>query len=372
MPYALFNLGFRVFFLLAALYSVLAMALWIGPRFLSQTLWHAHEMVFGYAMAVVAGFLLTAVRNWTGQKTPHGLPLALLAACWLAARLLMGFESTQAMGAFLDLFFQAGLFIAIARPIRAVRQWRQLPALMSVLGVMAGQVVFLAGLLGSRQSLALNGTLLGFYALIGLMLIITGRIVPFFTRSGLGLTEAPEPVAWVERLLLPLFAVFVLFAVLDTNHVITRGLAVALALLNGIRLRYWYQPGIIRKPLLWVLDLAYAWLVIGFGLLGTGQFQLGLHALAAGGLGGLTLGMMSRVSLGHTGRSIHRPPMIVGWLFGLVFVAAALRVLMPLLWPEYSLLWYRLAGASWILAFSGFALVYAPMLIQPRADGKPG
>jgi len=372
MRIALFNLGFRPFFLLAAVFAIIAMSLWIGPLFLSHTLWHAHEMVFGYAVAVIAGFLLTAVRNWTSQKTPDGLPLAVLAATWLVARVLMLLENLQLSGAVFDLVFQTGLLIAIARPILVVRQWRQLPVLVSILTLLAAQTLFVFGLLASNQTAALNGVLLGFYAVIGLILVITGRIMPFFTRSGLGLKTAPKGYPWLERVLMPVYALFVLAAMGDITGGFSRWLAGILAGLNAIRLLGWYVPGIGGKPLLWVLYMAYLWIVTGFGLMGIGQFQYGLHALAVGGLGGITLGMMSRVTLGHTGRSIHHPPAILTGLFALVFAAATLRVFMPLFWPQQSLLWFRLAGVVWIMAFAGFVFAYAAFLIQPRVDGKPG
>lgn len=372
MNTALLQRGFRIFFLLASVFSVIAMGLWIGPRLLHHSLWHAHEMVFGYGMAVVAGFLLTATSNWTGRKTLEGAPLAGLALLWLAARGLMLADGGLPIAAMIDLLFLAGLLIAIAKPIVAERQWRQWPVLSSLFVALVAQAVFLWGQTFHEPGQARLANWLGFFALIALILVISGRIMPFFTRSGLGLSKPPRSFRWLEQLLLPVFAVFVLFVMYDAGGVTSRWLAAVLALLNTIRLFGWYTPGIGRKPLLWVLYGAYVWLIIGFVLMSLGYNNQGLHAMAVGAFGGLTLGMMARVSLGHSGRSIHQPSALVSLFFGLVLAAAALRVLAPLLWPDDTLLWYRLAGGAWLAAFAGFNWLYWPMWWQPRVDGKPG
>jgi uncharacterized protein involved in response to NO len=372
MPLVLFNLGFRVFFLFAALFSLLAMSLWIGPRFLSQTLWHAHEMVFGYAVAVIAGFLLTAVRNWTGRKTPEGSTLAALASIWLLSRILALSPETLLFSAIGDAVFLLALWLAVARPIVAVRQWRQTPVLVSLLVVLAAQLIYLWGVLNRQAEIQLTGIYLGFYAEIGLILVIAGRIVPFFTRSGLNLPQTLTSPAWLEKILLPLYALFVAVLLGWPGSPLLRWLAAVLAGLNGIRLMRWHTPSIWRKPLLWVLFVAYGWLIAGFVLLALGKPRLALHAFSVGGLGGITLGMMSRVSLGHTGRNLHQPPAILGLVFALLFLAAVARVLLPWLMPGQALLWYRLAGLAWIFAFGLFTGVYAPILSRPRVDGRPG
>ncbi len=371
MQSALFNLGFRPFFLLGSAFSAIAMTLWIGPLFPHAVLWHAHEMIYGFATAIIAGFLLTAVRNWTGIMTLQGTGLVGLVGLWLSARLMSLLPGALPWAAKLEGLFLLFLLAAVFRPIYRVRQWRQWGVLTCLAFLFLGQLVFLLGSVDLLPGGQTTGIQMGLFAVLGLITIIGGRVIPFFTERGLGDPFTTRRFPRLESGVMPLFSLFSLLAILSPGSLLTRLLALILAALHLVRLWGWYDHGIWRKPLLWVLHLAYLWLILGFVLFAAGLSSLGIHAWAVGGIGGMIIGMICRVSLGHTGRNIHRPPRVVTVLFSLVFGAALLRTALPWLLPQYALFWYRLAGLGWIAAFLGFLWGYAPMLWQQRADGKP-
>ncbi len=371
MTLALFRLGFRPFFLLGAAYGALVMALWIGPYFPHALDWHAHEMIFGFSGAIIAGFLLTAVRNWTGLPTLEGTPLAGLVGLWLLARISSLGGTIPISAAGWDLAFLLLLLGAILRPIWQVRQWRQWGVLTSVAFLATGQAVYLVALLRDWPEATRLGIRIGLYAVLALILILAGRVIPFFTERGVDRPIALRRFPWIERWAMPLFCLYAALEILMPGEAITRGLALASALVHAVRLRGWYTPGIWHRPLLWVLHVAYAWLIAGL-LIAVFDARTALHALTVGGMGGMILGMICRVSLGHTGRSVHQPPKIVTALFALLFGSAVLRVSIPWLDPAALSFGLRLAGILWIVAFAGFLWRYAPMLWQPRIDGKPG
>ncbi len=370
MNCALFNLGFRPFFLLGAAFAAVSMALWIGPLFPTALAWHAHEMIYGFAAAIIAGFLLTAVRNWTGIQTLSGWKLAGLAGLWLMARLLSLAGSATAWAAGMDLTFLILLLAAVAWPIYQVRQWRQWGVLSCVALIVLGQLLFFLGSLGFWGAGQRLGIQIGLFSILGLIFIIARRILPFFTERGVGDPVSLTQYPWLDRWIMPLYSLFAAIEILLPGFVLNRGLALTLAVLHMIRLAGWHTPGIWRRPLLWVLFTAYGWMILGFVLYSAGKPSLAIHAFAVGGLGGTVLGMICRVSLGHTGRNIHQPPRVVPALFLSLFAAAILRTVIPWLVPEFTLIWYRLAGIGWIAAFVGFLWWYAPILWLPRADGK--
>ncbi len=371
MGMTLFRLGFRPFFLLGTAYGIVAMALWIGPYFPHALDWHAHEMIFGFAGAIIAGFLLTAVRNWTGLPTLEGTPLAGLVGLWLLARMASLGGTVPRLAAGLDLAFLVLLLGAILRPIRRVRQWRQWGVLTGVAFLAAGQAVYLAALLRLWPDGTRLGIRIGLYAVLALVLILAGRVIPFFTERGVDGPVVLRRFSWTERWALPLFCLYAALEVLTPGGTITRGLALAAAFVHAVRLWGWHTPGIWRRPLLWVLHIAYGWLVVGF-LIAAFDPRTALHALTVGGMSGMILGMICRVSLGHTGRNVHQPPPIVSALFVLLFASAVVRVSIPWLDPAALVFALRLAGILWIAAFAGFLWRYAPMLWRPRIDGKPG
>ena len=379
------NLGFRPFFLLSGVFAVILMALWIpiftGGRALStyygQIGWHSHEMIFGYAAGVIAGFLLTAVRNWTGLATATGGSLAALVAVWLLGRILPFFAATIPawLISVVDLAFLPTLTAAIGVPLVRHGEKRNLLFLPLMLGLFAGNLLVHLELLGLVPDVARQGIFLGLYLIILLIVIMGGRVIPFFTERALsGVVIKRRPlIEWLA----PVTVIAFMFAeLLFPNSEIAGVLAGLAAIINGIRVVSWYGHRYWQVPLLWVLHLGYGWIVVGFLLKAAASFELiaaqfTIHAFTVGGIGVLTLGMMARVSLGHTARPLKvESSMVIA--FVLINLAAVLRGLVPAIFP----LWFSqlviLSGMLWIAAFLMFAIVYAPILTQPRIDGQPG
>ena len=386
------NLGFRPFFIGAALFAVLSMSIWaaifplqiLSPlNKLAPTVWHAHEMIYGYAMAVIAGFLLAAVKNWTGLQTPRGALLFLLFFLWLAARLspLSGLFSEEGLPlqwtAFADLLFMVMLIPAVAMPIIRAKSQRNLVVIAILALLLTGNGLFYLGVFGILADGIRLGLYLGFYIIIALVLMIGRRVIPFFTERGVGYSVTLTNYLWLDKAVPFLMVAFIAAELLAPGNLPTIVVAAVLTVLLGLRLFGWHTKGIWRKPLLWVLHVAYGLVVVGFALnvaaalTGISPF-LAVHAFALGGIGLMTLGMMARVSLGHTGRNILAPPSAVIWMFLLLCGAALLRVFVPLLAPAYYALWVGLSQLSWILAFVLFSLIYIPMLVTPRVDGQLG
>ncbi|WP_028487642.1 NnrS family protein [Thiothrix lacustris] len=389
--YALHHLGFRPFFLGAGLFAVLGMILWAGiygfgwsalPAAYPAITWHAHEMVFGYAVAVAAGFLLTAVKNWTNQQTLHETPLLVLAGVWATARLLPFLGVPLIVIAVVDTLFLLWLTIAMARPIIRSKQWKQLALVGKIALLVPANIAFYLGLLGYWPEGVSVGLYSGFYIILGLIFTMGRRVIPFFIERGVGCPFTARNDVWVDRLSLVLFLVFAIADViaLATGNALAGLLSGVLALvqvvLHSFRLLGWYHPNIWEKPLLWSLYLAYGWLIAGFLLkfvyLTSGGVPVWIHAFAYGGIAMMTVGMMSRVALGHTGRNVAEPPAILAVIFLLLFAGAFIRVLNIWLVPEFYAMWILSAQFLWIAAFVLFLWHYAPMLIKPRIDGRYG
>jgi uncharacterized protein involved in response to NO len=386
--YALDHLGFRPFFLLGSLFSIFAVAVWVWlyrfgaqlpARELSATSWHAHEMLYGYGLAVIAGFLLTAVRNWTGVTTLHGKPLLLLALLWLEARMMPFIPHPDALSAMaiLDLLFTVWLCWEVFKPIYKVRQWQHLGIVAKVVLLLLGQAFFYLGLFGVLEQGVQWSLYTGLYIIVSLILLMGRRVIPFFIEKGVDDPVVIKNIKWVDRSSLVLMVLLWLFGVFVESKLPLAITALALFAIHTLRLWGWYTHGIWAKPLLWVLFLAYGWLVAGFlltalGALGISSPLLAVHALGYGGVGMLTLGMMARVSLGHTGRNVFDPPKALIPIFALLFAGAVVRVVLPLLFPAHYLDLILLAQLLWIAAFAPFAFIYAPMLVKPRVDGAYG
>ncbi|HEX7025915.1 MAG TPA: NnrS family protein [Gammaproteobacteria bacterium] len=385
---AVFNLGFRPFFAVAAAYALVAMLAWMGIYVFGGSLplatlpamtWHAHEMIYGYSMAVIAGFLLTAVRNWTGVQTLHGLPLALLVAVWALARLapFVNLPGGQYVLAALDLGFMIFLLVAVAIPIVRARQWRQLGIVSKLLLLGFGNTLFYAGVFGWSSQGDRIGLYIGFYLIIALILTMSRRLIPFFTERGVDEQVTLKNRRWLDIAALLLFVLFMLLEVFTGLKQAAAVTAILLFVLHAFRLYGWFTPAILRHPLLWSLHAGYTFIVAGFILYAAAVFFgispfLSVHAFAVGGIGVITLGMMARVSLGHTGRNIRRPPKAVVYILLALIVAAVIRVFLPLVGMEHYRLWIALSQVFWILGFTGFLVVYSPVLIKPRIDGQPG
>jgi len=381
--WAPFALGFRPFFLAAGVYAVLMMGLWllvlrgqldIGE--MSPFVWHGHEMLFGFTVAVIAGFLLTAAQNWTGIRTPSGLPLAALFLLWLAGRasfLVPGLR--PCLVATIDLAFLPVLALALALPILKAKQLHNYPFPIMLLVLTAANVLVHGDALGWTPGTASLGLHLATYVVVTMIVVMGGRVIPSFTDNKLR-TRARrwKSIEW----LVPVSTLGALIAALIApDSLVTALLAALAATVHIIRLAGWYTSKYWSVPLLWILHLGYAWVALGFALLALSAAGIAatavssLHAFTAGGIGVLTLGMMARVSLGHSGRMLDPAP-IMTRAFVAINLAALIRVALPLLFPGVYMQIMAAAGLMWITAFGLFVAVYAPMLLRPRVDGKPG
>lgn len=386
---ALTQLGFRPFFLVASLFAVVAMTLWflitadisnpLAMARLPPVIWHAHEMIYGYAIAVIAGFLLTAVRNWTGQTTASGVLLMFLVLLWLLPRLLPYSVNPLAMPAMatLDLIFNIALCLAVLQPIVKAGQRRHLSIWMLLVFLALGNLLFYLGLLGLLENGIRFGLYAGLYLIVLLILILSRRVMPMFISNGVGYPVALINRRWLDIVSLVLMPILIAADVFLGLGALTAFCAGLLALLHAIRMAGWYTNGIWKKPLLWILYLAYGWIILGF-IITAAAYSFGfnpvlaVHAFAYGGIGLMSIGMMARVTLGHTGRDLSRPPAMLVWMFVLLLVGSLLRIVMPLIFPMGTASWIAGSQILWILAFSLFVFVYAPMLIRARIDGRRG
>lgn len=381
----LLRLGFRPFFLLGSLLAALSIPLWIlalqGYLVAGQPLggwlaWHRHELVFGFAGAIIAGFLLTAVQTWTGRPGLSGKPLAVLVVIWLIARLAWWSGSpVLLMVANLGFFFAVAL--VMARQLWAVRQTRNYPIVVVLVLMLAADLLTLLGVQQADESWQRRGVLAAVWLIAAMMGLIGGRVIPFFTQRGLGRVAAVQPWIWLDWTLLIVTVVLALLHVMGIALQMHGWLGLAfaaLALGHGVRLYRWFDSGLLGVPLLWSLHLAYAWLLLAcvgmalwhFGVLSTASQTL--HALTVGGVGGLILAMLARVSLGHTGRPLELPRGFA-LAFVLLNLGGLFRVVGVSFWYQPSL-W--LASICWVGAFAQYLYCYAPMLCRTRADGHPG
>lgn len=381
--WAPFDLAFRPFFLLAGIGALILVALWghafgrgpAGAGYYGFIGWHSHEMLFGYTAAVIVGFLLTAARNWTGVQTLRGAPLALLTLLWLAARVLALLPAPPWLNALVDLAFLPLAALAVLVPLLKGRHYKSLMFVAILLALALGNLLVHLQLLGVTAHTATAGTYLAVGMILLIIVIMGGRVIPFFTEKGVTNGFVRREWRWVEVAApLSVLTLALLEGFLPQPALVALA-AGAAAVVNGMRLSGWYTHAIWRVPLVWVLQVGYAWLVLGLLLKavaaasGAGTL-LALHAATIGGIGGITLGMMARVTLGHTGRALS-PPRAIPWAFALLYVAALLRVFLPLLLPSYALS-VALSAVFWSAAFALFVWSYGLMLLKPRVDGMPG
>jgi uncharacterized protein involved in response to NO len=379
-------LGFRPFFLLAAILAAAAVPLWLliyqgafePVSSLPPTVWHGHEMVFGFAVAVIAGFLLTAATNWTGRGTATGSGLAALAGLWIAGRVVLivpGVPVWLAIG--VDVAFLPVLAVVLAIPLLATGNRRNVvfPIVLTVLGLI--NLAIHLGSIGAIDWDPSRGLRIAIDLILLMIGVLGGRVIPSFTKNALPQAKVnPCPKASVLALLS--IAALAIAEVATDNTTMTGSVALVAGVLNALRMRGWGTVATLRHPILWILHVGYAWLAAGLILRGaaelTGLIPLdaGIHALTIGAIGSMTVGMMSRVALGHTGRSIVPAPLTVA-AYWLVNAAALLRVAFALTGDDTlraaSLMG---SGALWSLAFACFAIVYWPILSRPRADGRAG
>ena len=381
----LFGLGFRVFFALAGLSALALIVLWNAifkgtltvDNYFATNYWHAHEMLLGYSVAVIAGFLLTAVKNWTGKPTLTGDKLAGLALLWLYGRILPFYSGLlpDALIALVDFSFLPILAYQISIPIMQARHFKSLVFIGLLLLLTLGNGLMHAEILGLCQNTAWTGIQLIVATIVILILILAGRLLPFFTERALhGTLIIKNPL--LDALSIgSAVAVFALqlWSVSGTFLALT---AIFAVIANSARLSVWYVQRIWYVPLLWILYLGYGWIILGLILTALSAYtwvlpSVALHAFTLGGIGVLTLGMMARVSLGHTGRAL-KILNAMAIAFVLINLAALLRVLLPIaLLNWYNILIY-VSTLSWLAAFALFMFVYAPILTSPRIDGQPG
>lgn len=384
-----FAYGFRPFFLLAGLYAVGSILAWLWmyqsgsgavPGLLPQH-WHGHEMIFGFMGAAIAGFLLTAVPSWTGSRGFAGWPLVALVILWLAGRIAFapGLAVSGWLLAIAELGFVPGLVLAIAPSLlrSTNRNWPML-ALLAVFWL--ADVTFVYAVANRDYALASAALLAAMNVVLILVTIIGGRIIPAFT--GNALRGSGQPVSMrstpaVERLVLPaMLALLVCDAFLPHSAVTMLVVALA-AILHLWRMSGWYGWRTAGQPIVWVLHIAYLWLPIGLllklawlggGVAWAAHWQ---HALAIGASAMMILAVMTRASLGHTGRALHVKPLIVV-AYGLLATAALMRVFGPALLPVAYPAAMLAAGILWVAAFMAYILIYGPILLRPRVDGRPG
>jgi uncharacterized protein involved in response to NO len=384
---ALFRGSFRPFFLGGALWALVVLVLFICALSATITLptafdtiaWHRHEMLFGYLGAVIAGFLLTAIPNWTGRLPIAGAPLAALAGLWLAGRIAI--LCSAVVGAPLAAVFDVGFLLTLAfvsgREVLVARN-RNLPVV--------GLVLLLAVASGLDHAEAMGAPLpagLGYRFAIGLIVmmiaLIGGRIIPSFTRNWLTKQGAAAPLpGQAGRFDLAALGITGLALVgwVAAPDATGSGYAMLLAgAVQVVRLARWQGVRAVREPIVLILHVAYLWIPVGLILLGlsimSGTFQASaaLHALTAGAMAGMTLAVMTRATRGHTGRDLVAGPMTIA-IYVLITLAAAIRVAAPIL-PMSYLAAIHLAALAWIGAFVLFVITYGPMLALARPDGKP-
>jgi uncharacterized protein involved in response to NO len=376
---ALLRQGFRPFFLAAAVWAAASIVIWLCillgdlelPSLFDPLAWHVHEMLYGFVVAAMAGFLLTAVPNWTGRLPIQGLPLLALVLLWLAGRVAVA--GSAWLGAWpaaaLDLGFLAALLAVVLREIVAGRNWRNLPMTAALVGLLAGNG---AMHLESQGLIADEGLgwRLGMAVMVLLLGLIGGRIVPSFTRNWLakrGPGALPAPFGRYDRIALLALGIALAAWAFRPDAVATGLLLAVAGLLTAFRLARWRGWRTVAEPLVWSLHIGFAWVPVGLLLLALAPLAgwpqaAGIHALSAGAFATMILAVTTRATLGHTGRALTAGPATVA-IYALVCVAASLRVA-AVFWPAGYEVSLGAAGACWIAAFLGFAAVYGRILLR--------
>ena len=389
----IFSIAFRSLFLAGGLFSILAISWWIyywsAPFAWSPyggiIWWHAHEMIFGFGLAIVVGFLLTAVRTWTGVESLSAASLFGLLSLWILGRIVISFNLaiSDSLVTLIDLSFILVSAAALSYPIIKVKQWRN---------IMFVPILLIFALLNATSHWAINGNqsilaINSFHTAILLftlmVVIIGGRVIPMFTANGAGCKKA-TPIKTIEVLSILPVALLVFFTFYGINqlksttnfaNLIYASLAILAAISNLLRSIRWGIQYTWCNPLLWSLHLAYLFIPIGFLLLASYSLDLisnlsaAIHSLTIGAIGGMIIAMTSRVSLGHTGRSL-KVNWVMGFAFALVFLAALIRIILPLALTEFYLQSIIISGGMWALSFLIFLIVYATILLSPRVDSR--
>ena len=379
--FALFDLGFRPFYLLASVFAALSIPLWslqfsgmLGYSYLSGPLWHAHEMVFGFTLAVIVGFLFTAGRNWTNQPTPTGWKLAALAALWVAGRILVLTPFAVAAAA-VNVAFPLAAAISLAVPFVKSGNRRNyfFVALLVLLAVAAG-FVHLSQLTGASLA-PWFGIQVALDVVLFILAVMGGRVIPMFTSNGVpGATATRNP--YVEKAALGLVLVLMAADAVGLNGALLAVLAGAACVAHAWRFVLW-QPWRTRSvPIVWVLHLAYLWVPVHLALRVLSAYgwvmpSAATHALTVGAVGGLIIGMMTRTARGHTGRPLRADGFDTA-CYVLLLLAAVVRVALPLVVPAHIFYAVLCSAVLWSGGFGLYAVRYWPVLSRARLDGRPG
>ncbi len=382
----LLQYSFRPFFMFAGMWAALAIPLWLAtfagfpivPDSIDPLIWHQHEMLYGFAAAAITGFILTAIPNWTGRLPVSGWRLGVLVGLWLAGRaamLLSGFIGPIATAIF-DLAFLTLLSLTIGRELVSGKNWRNLPVLALITLFTIGNWLVHAETIGVAET-ATEGIRLSIFVLAVLVALIGGRIVPSFTRNWLkrkGDSSLPAPVDNLDKAALAAIVLVLITQAIWPDSQISAAIALVAAVLHAVRLARWQALRVLSEPLMWVLHLGYAWVVAGLFLIGLAGFvdtipeSAAFHALTAGGFGTMILAVMTRASLGHTGRELtaNAGTTIV---FVLITVAAFTRVVASFL-DDSQMMGLWISGGAWTAAFVLYSIVYWPVFTQPRVQQR--
>jgi uncharacterized protein involved in response to NO len=381
-PFALWALGFRPLYLAASLFATLSVAAWAasfgtgwlaGAAAMRDPLWHAHEMIFGFAFAVIVGFLFTAVRNWTGQPTPAGAPLAAIVALWLAARVLV-FSPWPLAAAAADTAFALAAAWGIGVPLVRGGNRRNAFFVALLVGFGAANFAFHLAMAGVLELPARRFTQLGLDLVLFVMVVMGGRVIPMFTANARQVRV--RRLAWLEPIALGSVLALLGAAVAGLPPGAVAACAALAAVAHAARMSLWRPWATAGHPLLWILHASYAWIVVHLALRALAALDLvaagaATHALTIGAIGGLILGMMTRTARGHTGRPLQASAVETA-AFALIQLAAAVRVFLPLAAPAATLAAIQMSGAIWCAAFGLFAAKFWPILTRARVDGRPG
>ncbi len=383
-----FGLAFRPLFLGAGILAVVALLLWLimlhtgmgGTLPGGMLWWHMHEMIYGFAVAVALGFLLTAVQTWTGVPSIKQRPLMVLFLLWVLARVLMVIPMTAGwwLSAIIDLaFIPVGAFY-MARCVLQVKQWRNFIFVPVLTLFTLANFAMHWGKLDANPILAINGAKAGVFLMVVLMTIIGGRIIPFFTANATGVPKT-DALPWLDLTIVTGTIVTILLLFLGEITgipTLTGLLSLALAALHVYRWSRWHFKATLRIPILWSLQISYLMIPLGFALFGLNQFTAAvpesnaIHAFTVGGIGLMILAMMTRVSLGHTGRPL-KLAAIIPVAYVAVLLSGILRTLGDVVGLPATVV-YDISGTAWIIGFGIFVVIYWPILTRPRIDGKPG
>ncbi len=394
-----FSYPFRVFFLLASGYAVALMLAWLGALFFNlpfsfivwpASWWHAHEMLYGFVVAAVAGFLLTAIANWTGAPPVSKRFLWVLVLIWGAGRLAMwlsagvggvgiGNDGGRWLG-IVDLLFLPVLAAYVACTLVRYQNHRNLVVLLALLLLLSGNAFMHYGVITQNAISVGKGIMSGLDSLTLLSVVIAGRITPAFSANWLRQQGRNPSVVlrygWLDVLSIAAVVAILPLTWFDANKAVLAVAAIAAGLINAVRWVLWRGWHVIAEPLLWILYVAYGLIVVSLLLRGISLYftifsaSLWQHLLAVGGMSTLILGVMTRVAVGHTGRKLQLRRYAI-WIYIAILTAAVLRGVTALGWVPYSE-GIITSGIAWVLAFILFLILYWPVLSRPRADGRPG